>query len=66
MNYLGTRSLTVAQTIRRLAYKPTDLLVLVEDHEFPRPISLDTSRIGWETEQVEDWIRRRGIDRLLS
>ena len=66
MIYLGTRNLTVAQTIRRLAYKPTDLLLLIEDHEFPRPISLDTSRIGWEAEQVEDWIRRRGIERLLS
>lgn len=52
--------LTPCQTIRQIAFTPSQLHLLCLTDFFPLPMEYgDGFRIGWERHAVEAWIRRR-------
>ena len=59
-NYDDHQILTPCQTIRLIAFTPSQLHLLSLTDFFPLPMEYgDGFRIGWERSAVEAWIRRR-------
>lgn len=58
-NKMNNKILRIKQVIERIKPSKTTIYRLISKNQFPKPINLSSSSVGWLEADINDWIQSK-------